>query len=198
MSPRRTWLDGRIDVFMAETQRLGLVCPREPVGLEIQARVEAVATALRVTEQTARRDFDDETIQNMAQNMAFQLAREQPGADILTLAPTHVLSTALAGRTNAGLAVGAQLALTASPTTNIPDQIHQVVDLVFFWGILIERSAARPGQVAVPEALIHRTVREFGKAIALLDAGARPADGGDPTELRVALTDNVTALESTL
>ncbi|MGW5569743.1 hypothetical protein ACWEVD_00965 [Nocardia thailandica] len=41
-------------------------------------------------------------------------------------------------------------------------------------------------------------MREFSKAIALLDTGARPEEGGDPTELRAALTANVTALESTL
>ena len=119
-------------------------------------------------------------------------------ADILTLAPTHVVSTALAGRTNAGPGCRCLARPDRDPDRQHPDQIHQIVDLVFFWGILIDRSAARPGRVAVPEALIHRTVREFGKAIALLDAGARPADGGDPTELRVALTGNVTALESTL
>ncbi|PKV79665.1 hypothetical protein ATK86_4071 [Nocardia fluminea] len=160
------------------------VCPNEPVGLKIQARIEAVAAALRVTEQTAHRDFDDETIQNLARGIASQLAASSH-APIFSPSRRPTSSRPLAGRTNVGLTFGAQLALTAAMTPNTGEQIHQIVNLVSFrGGILIERSAARPGGVAVPEALIHRTVREFGKAIAPLDAGVRPQDGGEPCQCK--------------
>jgi hypothetical protein len=201
VSPRKTWLDSRIDVFMDETNRLGLTCPREPIGQEIQARVNTVAHAMRVTEATARREFTDEMIREMAQRMASELEAEKPGADPLTLPPTHVISTALAGRTSAGLAIAGQLAMTAGMPyfdNDSFDRVHQPIATICHWGILMERSASRPGLVAVPEALIHRTLRELGKAIHHLEEGVVPTDGGDPHVLREALVDNVSKLKAEL
>lgn len=199
MSPRRTWLDGRVDVFMDETRRLGLVCPRGPIGDEIQARVNAVVSTLRVSEATARREFGDEMIREMARATAAEVADEAPGSDPMTMPPTHIVSTALAGRTSAGLAIVAQLAITADMPyldEDTAERVHQPIALICSWGILTERSAVRPGIVGVPEALIRRTIRELGKGIYHLDHGVVPTDGGDPIVLREALADNIRKLEA--
>ncbi|WP_159846599.1 hypothetical protein [Nocardia sp. CY41] len=201
MTARRTWLDGRVNVFMAETNRLGLTCPRDPIGREIQARVTAVAATMGITEASARREFDDTTIREMARDMAAELEAEQPGADPMTLPPTHIVSTAVAGRTSAGLAVVAQLAISGdlpSLDEDTAENVHQAIALICSWGVLTECSAGRPGGVAVPEALIHRTIREFGTGIARLDNGVVPHDGGDPRALAAALADNMHLLQAEL
>ncbi|WP_157978404.1 MULTISPECIES: hypothetical protein [Nocardia] len=81
MSPRRTWLGDRIDVFVAEAQRLNLSCARGPVGEQIQARVTAVADTMGVTKATARRESGDDLIREMACSVAAVLAHEKPGSD---------------------------------------------------------------------------------------------------------------------
>lgn len=202
VSPRKTWLESKVDVFMDETGSLGLTCPRDPIGREIQARVCAVAATMGITEISARREFDDTMIRGMARRMAAELEAEKPGQDPMLLAPTHVVSTGLAGRSSAGLAIVAQLAISADMPAldeDTAERVHQAIALICNWGILIERSSGiRPGSVAVPEALIHRTIRELGKGIDRLDNGVVPHDGADPTALREALADNVSQLQAEL
>ncbi len=198
---RRTWLDSRVDVFMAEMRRLGLTCPRDPIVREIQARVIAVAATMGVTEVYARREFDDAMIRDMARHMAAGLDGEQPGSDPMTLPPTHIVSTGIAGRTSAGLAVVAQLAISADLPVldeDTAENVHQATALICSWGVLTERSNSRPGVVAVPEALIHRTIRELGKGIHRLEKGVIPHDGGDPSALSAALADNIRILQAEL
>lgn len=110
---------------MYETNRLGPTFPREPISQEIQARVNAVAHAMRVTEATARREFIDEMIREMAQRMASELE-----AGKAWRRPPDLATDALAGRTSAGLAIAGQLAMPAG----IPyfdddtfDRVHQLV-----------------------------------------------------------------------
>ena len=137
MSPRKRWLDGRIDVFMSETNRLGPTCPRGPIGEEIRARVNAVALTLRVSEAPARREFDDEMIREMARTMAAEVADEAPGSDPMTMPPTQIVFTALAGRTSAGLAIVAELAMTADLTCLDDDtfeRVDQALAMIVSWG----------------------------------------------------------------
>ncbi|NNH73804.1 hypothetical protein HLB23_28790 [Nocardia uniformis] len=199
VSPRKTWLDGRVDVFLDESRHLGLTCSRDPVRHEIEMRVSAVAATLRVSEATAQREFDDHTIREMARRMSTVLEAEKPGSDLLTLPPTHTVPTAIAGRTSAGLAIVAELAATADLPNldeNAADTMHQAIALICTWGIMTERSSSLPGMVAVPEALIHRTIRELARGIHRLDSGTVPYDGGDPDELRAALEDNIRQLRN--
>ena len=68
------------------------------------------------------------------------------------------------------------------------------------WGLLLERGAARSAgsAVPVPEALIHRTVRELERGVTHLLNGVRPLDGGDTDELRDALERNISELNDEL
>lgn len=184
---------------MAAIEDLGLTCAREAIAEQIQERVRAVAMAMGITEVSARREFTDDMIRAMARRIAEELQAEQPGSDPLELPRTHTVPIGLAGRTSAGLAIVAQLTITNSARAGVSvHQASQAIALIVSWGILTERSMEHPSVVAVPEALLHRTIRELGKAISLLDRGALPDDGGDPVVLRKELANNIVMLEGEL
>ena len=103
--PRRTWLDSKIDVFLAELAASGMHLDRQRAGELITGQVRAVATLIRVTEATARTHLGDEIIKDMARRMLFEVAGERPGADLMEEAPRTVpLPLALRGIIVAALA----------------------------------------------------------------------------------------------
>ena len=107
--PRRTWLDGKIDVFLEELAASGMHLDRQRAGELITGQVRAVATLMRVTEATARNYLDDESIKDMARRMLFEVAGERPGADLLEAPRTVPLPLALVGITVAALAEAMQV-----------------------------------------------------------------------------------------
>jgi hypothetical protein len=84
--PRRTWLDDKADVLLEELSGSGMHLDRQRAAELITERVRAAATAGGVTEPTARRYLDDETLRDMARRMLFEFVDEQPGADLLQAA----------------------------------------------------------------------------------------------------------------
>ncbi len=81
--PRRTWLDSKIDVFLAELAASSMHLDRHRAGELITEQVRALAILLRITEATARTHLDDEIIKDMARRMLFEVAGERPGADLM-------------------------------------------------------------------------------------------------------------------
>jgi hypothetical protein len=107
--PRRTWLDNKIDVFLEELAGSGMHLDRQRAGELITEQVRAAATLMRVTEATARNHLDDEIIKDVARRMLFEVAGEQPGADLMEAPRTVPLSLALVGITVAALAEAMQV-----------------------------------------------------------------------------------------
>jgi hypothetical protein len=90
--PRRTWLDHKVDALVEELAASGMHLDRQRAGELITDRVRAVAALMRVTEPTARKYLDDETIKDMARRMLFEFVDEQPGADLMEVPRTIPLS----------------------------------------------------------------------------------------------------------
>jgi hypothetical protein len=107
--PRRTWLDGKIGVFLEELAASGMHLDRHRAGELITGQVRAVTALLRVTEATARSYLGDEIIKDMARRMLFEVAGERPGADLMEAARTVPLPLALVGITVAALAEAMQV-----------------------------------------------------------------------------------------
>ena len=121
--PRRTWLDSKIDVFLAELAASSMHLDRHRAGELITGQVHAVATLLRVTEATARTYLDDEIIKDMARRMLFEVAGERPGADLMEAPRTVPLPLALVGITVAALAEAMQV----RAANELPDHLGDVI-----------------------------------------------------------------------
>ena len=113
--PRRTWLDGKIDVFLEELAASGMHLDRQRAGELITGQVRAVATLMRVTGATARSYLGDEIIKDMARRVLFEVAGERPGADLMEAARTVPLPLALVGITVAALAEAMQVRAANEP-----------------------------------------------------------------------------------
>lgn len=193
----------KVDLFLDELRSQGLNAPRSGVAAIIQNRVDAVAATLRISGTAARRYVTEDSVRELARGSAATLFQEAPGADLLELPATHTVRLGLAGRTVSGLAIVTELATTAHAPDS-QDMQHaagQGLTLLTTWGLLLERAAAHSasdGTVPVPEALIHRTVRELERGVTHVLSGVHPLDGGDPDALREALESNVMDLNDEL
>lgn len=89
---------------------------RQRAGELITDRVRAVAGLMRVTEPTARKYLDDETIRDMARRMLFEFVDEQPGADLMEVPRTVPLALVLVGIIVAALAEAMQVRAANEPS----------------------------------------------------------------------------------
>lgn len=203
VSPRNNWSDEFIDVFLDEAGRHGLTAPRTAVAGIIDRHTAQVALRLGVTVKTARARISVDDIRDITREASAGFARGEPGQELLDIPVTHTVPLAIAARTLACLAITSELAVTAAAARVDRDDIghagSKATALIAAWSSMIERTATDNGNdgvqaVAVPEAAIHRALRELARATVHLDAGARPLDGGDPDLLRAALGDTITAL----
>ncbi|WP_345343702.1 hypothetical protein [Rhodococcus olei] len=203
MSPRNNWSDEFIDVFLDEARRHGLTAPRTTVAGIIDRHTAQVALRLGVTVNTARTRISEGDIRDMAREASAGFAKGEPGQELLDIPVTHTVPLAVVARTLACLAATSELAITAAAARLDREDIGhaggKATALIAAWSLMIERTATDNDHdgvlaVAVPEAAIHRALRELARATVHLDAGALPLDGGDPDLLRAALGDNITAL----
>ncbi|WP_338891369.1 hypothetical protein [Rhodococcus sovatensis] len=205
----RSWIDNKVDVFLAEAHPLGLTAPRAGVATLIERSVERAALLTGVTARTARQGFTDDHVRDLVRTAAEDLAAEVPGTQLDDLPATHTVPVALAARTTAGLAIVTELVASAAG----PDRddllagLRQSLSLITTWGALIEgataaRSAPSPTGaekvIEAPEALLHRSIRELERGRTALAGGTVPRDGGDPIGLAAALGSNAEDLTAEL
>jgi hypothetical protein len=179
--PRRTWLDGRIDVLTEELAASGMHLDRQHAGELITDRVRAVAALLRVTEPTARKYLDEQTVRDMARRMLFEFAGEQPGADLLEVPRTVALAGVLTGVIVAALSEAMQVRAANEPPDLLGDVVATYGQALSAFGQVIAADA--PGQagdaegIMFPPALLRRAARYIGNAADLLAGGGRLPDG---------------------
>lgn len=169
----------------------------------IACEISGPADAAR--EDAARAQLTVEDVRALARETAAPFAKEQPGHDLLDLAITHTVPLALAARTVAALAIAAELAASASTPDRRAalDAVREPQALIVAWALLIERTATTDAEpfdsaIAVPEAALHRALRELDRARTRLAHGITPLDGGNPDHLSHALATDITALHAEL
>ena len=152
--PRRTWLDSKIDVFLAELAASGMHLDRRRAGELITGQVRAVATLMRVTEATARTYLGDEIIKDMARRMLFEVAGERPGADLMEAPRTVPLPLALVGITVAALAEAIQVRAANEPPGRLGDVITTYAQTLSGFGQItadaVPEQGRQPGRDPVP------------------------------------------------
>jgi hypothetical protein len=170
MTPRRSWLETSTDVVVDELACFGLVASRAQVSEVIRQRVVTVASALGITEQSARRYLLEENLRELARGVAVTLADEQPGADLPEQPRTVPMSLQIFGRTVAALAEAAHLRERNADAVGVHGALQMIS---FFAQRLHELPVASSGPVFLPRAALTRTAR-------LLDATAQMIRGGAP------------------
>ncbi len=156
-------------MLVEELAACGMHLARRHAGELITDRVRAVAALMRVTELTARRYLDEETVRDMARRMLFEFAGEQPGADLMEVPRTVPLTGVLAGVIVAALAEAMQVRAANEPPDRLGDVVATYGQVLSAFGQVIADAA--PGQagrsgrdqvpagVAAPGGQIHRQRR---------------------------------------
>lgn len=153
---------------------------RQRAGELITDRVRAVAAVMRVTEPTARRYLDDETIRDMARRMLFEFVDEQPGADLMAVPRTIPLALVLVGIIVAALAEAMQVRAANEPSDCLGDVVATYGQTLSGFGQI---AAAAPGQagdaaeIMFPPALLRRAARYISNAADLAANGGKLPDG---------------------
>jgi hypothetical protein len=194
VTPRRSWLEESTDVVVDELARFDLVASRAHVSELIHQRVAALASGLRITEQSARRHLQEEALRELACGAAVTLADEQPGADLHQQPRTIPMSLQVLGRSVAALAEAAHLRELNADAVGVHGAL-QMISL--FAQLLHELPEASSGPVFLPRAALTRTAR-------LLDATAQTVRDGAvmapdlPADAGSALTEAFARDASTL
>ena len=179
--PRRTWLDGKTDVFLEELTASSMHLDRQRAGELITGQVRAVATLMRVTEATARTYLDDESIKDMARRMLFEVAVERPGADLMEAPRTVPLPLALVGFTVAALAEAMQVRAANEPPDHLGDVITTYAQTLSGLGQITADAAPEqagdPAEILFPPALLRRAARYISGAADLAANGGKLPDG---------------------
>jgi len=154
---------------------------RRHAGELITGRVRAVAALMRVTEPTARKYLDDETIRDMARRMLFEFVDEQPGADLMEVPRTVPLARVLAGIIIAALAEAMQVRAANESSDRLGDVVATYGQTLSAFGQIT--AAAASGQagdsegIMFPPALLRRAARYIGNAADLAANGGKLPDG---------------------
>jgi hypothetical protein len=136
---------------------------------------------MRVTEATARNHLDDEIIKDVARRMLFEVAGEQPGADLMEAPRTVPLSLALVGITVAALAEAMQVRAANEPPGHLGDLIATYAQTLSGFGQITagtaSEQAGNPAEILFPPALLRRAARYISGAADLAASGGKLPDG---------------------
>lgn len=88
MTPRPSWVDGRVDALLAALDELGMSVSRAAATELIQERVQWVSAQMGISPTAARRYLTDDALTDLARTMVVSVADETPGADVIESART--------------------------------------------------------------------------------------------------------------
>ena len=168
-------------MFVEELAASGMHLDRQRAGELITGQVRAVATLMSITEATARTYLGDEIIKDMARRMLFEVAGEQPGADLMEAPRTVVLPLALVGISVAALAEALQVRAANEPPAHLGDVITTFAQVLSGFGQITAGAAAGqagdPAGILFPPALLRRAARYISGAADLAANGGKLPDG---------------------
>lgn len=179
---------------MDELAGFDLVASPEHVSELIRQRVAAVASAMDITEQSARRYLPEENLRELARSIAVTLAAEQPGADLTQQPHTVAVSLQVFGRSVAALAEAAHLRERNVDAVGVHGALQMIS---FFAQRLHELPEGSSGPVLLPPAALTRTARLLDATAQMIRAGAVMAPEISPDD-RHAFADAFASDASTL
>ena len=190
-----TWVRTTASALGAELARIGLTVPTDRLEDLLTDRVAAVAEQMRITERTARRYFDHDTLRTLARELALSIKDEAPGADLLTLPRTIAMPLPTLGATIAALVEAAALA----GADKDPHEPAPAMSLISTLGVLTRDHDGDLPTVFVPEPLLMRAARLIENTATLVHQGCPlPPDVAENVRphLQKALRDDAARLRA--
>ena len=175
MSPRPTWLATRSAELRAVLLDLGLTLTDTEARKILDDKLTEYARLMRVTRQTAQRDFTDERLLSFAQSLALSLSDEAPGADLIEFERAISMPVAAIGLSTAALAEALKVA-----HINLDDK-EAVAGLSLLSTLGMICADATAVLVPVPRPLLLRIARYLDAAATSITQGANLPDGLDET-----------------
>jgi hypothetical protein len=194
MTPKRTWVDGRVDVLLAALHDLGMSALRVAATELIQERVRWVSAQAGISPTAARRYLTDDALTDLARTMVVTLAEETPGADVIASARTAAVPLPVLARCIAGLAEAIQLRLRErDDIDHLRTTVAELAQTLSAIGQVTADQPADPAGptpvvVMLPPGLVHRAARYLQVAATLVHGGVPPEDVGTTDADRLAAT----------
>lgn len=182
MRPR--WITTKAALLVERTAALGMTIDQDVAETLIQDRLRAVAAAMRVTEATARRYLDDDTIGELAASMVASFVEEQPGLDLAGADPDTGIEPRLAALAVTALAE-ATLVHLANPGRVGAGLVGECVGMLSIHGTRLYQSVG-DDVVAVSRAWLRRAARYLEAAADTLDSGGAVGTPTDVDPSRIA------------
>jgi len=172
------WITSKAKALIEETSSFGMTLDQVAAEEVIQDRLQTIAAAMRVTEATARRYLDDDTIRNLARSMVVSFFEEQPGLDLAVAEPDTEIDPRLAALAVTALSE-AVLVHLANPTSVGSGLVGECVGMLSIHGTRLYQSSGADA-VVVSRAWLLRAARYIDAAADTLDGGGAV---GTPTAL---------------
>jgi len=181
MTPKPTWVDGRVDALLAALHDLGMSMSRAAAAELIHERVRWVSSQMDISATAARRYLNDDVLADLARTMVFSLAEETPGADVIESARTAAVPLPILGRCIAGLAETIQIRLRErDDIDHLRTTVAQLAQALSAIGQVVADHTPDPRTAAevimMPPGLLNRAARYLEVAATLVHDGALPED----------------------
>lgn len=174
----RRWISSKAQLLVEETSQLGMSFDQAAAEDVVSERLQTVATAMRVTEVTARRYLDDEAIRSLARSLVLSFASEQPGLDLAEAEPDTEIDPRLAALAVTALSE-AVLVHLANPGSVGTGLVGECVGMLSIHGTRLYRAHGAPA-VSVSRAWLIRAARYLDAAADTLEHGGAL---GTPTDV---------------
>jgi hypothetical protein len=193
MTPRPTWVDGRVDVLLAALHDLGMSMSHTAATELIHERVRWVSSQMAISATAARRYLTDDVLADLARTMVFSLADETPGADVTASARTAAVPLPILGRCIAGLAEAIQIRLRErDDIDHLRTAVAQLAQTLSAIGQVTADHPPDPcaaaAVVLLPPGLVNRAARYLEAAATLVHGGVLPEDVSPPQAGGLAAT----------
>ena len=183
MTPKPTWVDGRVDALLAELHDLGMSVSRAAATALINERVQWVSSEMGISPTAARRYLTDDTLADLARAMVIAVADETPGADVIQSPRTAAVPLPVLGRCIAGLAEAIQLRLRErDDIDHLRTTVAQLAQALSALGQVTADHPPDPAGraaatvVMMPPGLVNRAARYLEAAATLVQDGVLPED----------------------
>ncbi|WP_261949385.1 hypothetical protein [Rhodococcus sp. T9N] len=175
MRSRETWLNTRTAELRAALLDLGVTIADSEARVLINDKLDEYARLMRVTRQTAQRNFTDEHLAIFANSLAMTISEEAPGANMIEFERKILMPTNALGLTNAALAEALKVAHSNLEDRSLTDGLSNLSTL----GMIT--ADTQDFLVPVPRPLLLRIARFLDNSAKAVSEGANLPDGVDET-----------------
>lgn len=165
----RRWMSSRAQLLVEETSQFGMTLDQAAAEDVVSERLQALATAMTVTEVAARRYLDDEAIRSLARSLVLSFASEQPGLDLAEAEPDTEIDPRLAALAVTALSE-AVLVHLANPGSVGTGLVGECVGMLSIHGTRLYQAYGSPA-VSVSRAWLVRAARYIDAAADTVERG---------------------------